>query len=74
MAHKLYKIGDGFAVNFNPKGRFHGWLFAQNADGQWISMRKLEEVDQDKPEYLKYRDPDKWRAYMREYMAKRRKK
>lgn len=26
-------------------GRWKGWLFRRHADGQWVSVRKLEEAD-----------------------------
>lgn len=27
------------------EGRWKGWLFRKHADGQWMSVRKLDEVD-----------------------------
>ncbi len=27
------------------EGRWKGWLFRKSADGQWVSVRKLDEVD-----------------------------
>lgn len=38
------------AVCFNVGGRFHGWLFRQHPDGQWISVRKLEAIEIPLPE------------------------
>ena len=38
----LFDIGGGQAVCFNPGGSFHGWLFRQHPDGQWVSVRQLE--------------------------------
>ncbi|MBN7804860.1 hypothetical protein JZX86_05715 [Agrobacterium rosae] len=26
-------------------GKWKGWLFRKHPDGQWVSVRKLEEVD-----------------------------
>ena len=26
-------------------GKWRGWLFRQHIDGQWVSVRKLDEVD-----------------------------
>ncbi len=34
--------GQPLAVCSNPGGRFHGWLFQQHPDGQWVSIRKLQ--------------------------------
>lgn len=42
---ELFNLGDGRAVQSNPGGRFHGWLFHQHPDGQWISERKLPVLD-----------------------------
>jgi hypothetical protein len=39
---EIFDLGNGFAVNFNPRGRFHGWLFRRHPDGQWVSVKKLE--------------------------------
>lgn len=46
MSAQLFKVTDELAVNFNPSGRFHGWLFRQHRDGHWISVRKLEPVEE----------------------------
>ena len=42
LQQTLFDLGNGTAVNFNPRGRFHGWLFRQHPDGQWVSVKKLE--------------------------------
>ena len=42
---QLFDLGNGEAVNFNPGGRFHGWLFRRYPDGQYVSVRKLDIVD-----------------------------
>ncbi len=42
MAQEMFDLGDGRAVNFNPDGRFHGWLFVRHPDGQYVSIRKLD--------------------------------
>lgn len=39
---QLFELGDGRVVNFNPAGRFHGWIFRRHPDGQYVSERKLE--------------------------------
>lgn len=44
MAQELFQIDDSTAINCNPQGRFHGWLFRKHPDGQWVSVRKLEPV------------------------------
>ena len=41
----LFDLGNGTAVNFSPRGRFHGWLFRRHPDGQWISVHKLEKAE-----------------------------
>lgn len=45
MAQELFQIDDQTAVQCNPSGRFHGWLFRKHPDGQWVSFRKLELVE-----------------------------
>lgn len=42
---EMFLLPDGTAVNFNPGGRFHGWLFRRYADGYWVSAKKLEPTD-----------------------------
>lgn len=42
---ELFDLGDGFAIAFNPQGRFHGWLFKKHPDGQWVSVRKLNKIE-----------------------------
>lgn len=41
---EMFDLGDGLAVNSNPGGRFHGWLFRRHPDGQYVSVRKLSAV------------------------------
>lgn len=41
----MFLISATEAVNFNPGGRFHGWLFRRHPDGQFVSVRKLQEVN-----------------------------
>lgn len=41
---ELFRIDDNMAVNSNPGGRFHGWLFRKHPDGQWVSVRKLDAI------------------------------
>ena len=41
---ELFDIGDGLAVNSNPGGKFHGWLFRKHPDGQYVSVRKLDVI------------------------------
>lgn len=43
-AQQLFDLGDGRVVNFNPAGRFHGWIFRRHPDGHFVSERKLEPV------------------------------
>lgn len=52
MAQELFDLGNGLAFACNPNGRFHGWLFKQHPDGQWVSYRKLDLVADP--------FPDKW--------------
>lgn len=49
MAQELFKISDDLAVNCNPNGRFHGWLFRRHPDGQFVSVRKLETIEPPNP-------------------------
>lgn len=37
--------GEREGVMYAPGERFHGWLMHQHPDGQWISVRKLDQVD-----------------------------
>jgi hypothetical protein len=46
---ELFDVGNGLAVSFNPRGRFHGWLFRQHPDGQYVSVRKLNKVTGTEP-------------------------
>ena len=39
-----FDLGDGRVIQFNPSGRFHGWIFCRHPDGQLVSERKLEPV------------------------------
>lgn len=39
-----FALGDGRMVQFNPAGRFHGWIFRPHPDGQWVSERKLDPI------------------------------
>lgn len=52
MAAELFDIGDGLAVNVNPGGRFHGWLFRRHPDGQYVSVRKLNTITPNDPLFL----------------------
>ena len=45
LQQTLFDLGNGTAVNFSPRGRFHGWLFRRHPDGQWISVHKLEKAE-----------------------------
>jgi hypothetical protein len=45
VKQELFDLGSGLAVNFNPHGRFHGWLFQQHPDGQYVSVRKLNKLE-----------------------------
>ena len=45
MTQELFDIGNGLAVCCNPEGKFHGWLFAIHSDGQYVSVKKLELVE-----------------------------
>ena len=61
MAQELFDLGNGLAVACNPGGRFHGWVFEKHPLGQWVSIRKLDLVNDpfkhtipavvDRPEY-----------------------
>lgn len=42
---ELFDVGGGLAVSFNPRGRFHGWLFRQHPDGQYVSVHKLNKLE-----------------------------
>lgn len=42
---QLFDLGDGRVVQFNPAGRFHGWVFRRHADGQLVSDQQLEPVE-----------------------------
>lgn len=42
---EMFDIGGGMAVNCNPTGRFHGWLFQRHPDGQYVSVRKLDSIE-----------------------------
>ncbi len=55
MAQELFDLGNNEAVNFNPGGRFHGWLFRKHPDGAWISVRKLDTVENPLAPYDKAR-------------------
>lgn len=44
-ALELFSLGNGLAVCSNPGHRFHGWLFRQHPDGQWVSVVRLSLVD-----------------------------
>ena len=45
MSQQLFRIDREHAVNCNPGGRLHGWLFKLHADGEtWVSVRKLDDV------------------------------
>lgn len=44
MSRELFDIGNGLAVNCDPSGRFHGWLFRKHPDGQYVSARKLQTI------------------------------
>lgn len=44
-SQELFKLNEQQAVQCNPGGRFHGWLFRRHPDGQWISERKLEQTE-----------------------------
>lgn len=41
----FFALPDGKFVCFNPGGRWHGWLFYRHPDGQFVSERKLQEVE-----------------------------
>jgi len=45
MAQELFDIGNDLAVNCNPGGRFHGWLFRKHPGGQYVSVRKLNALE-----------------------------
>mgnify|MGYP001566898881 CR=1 FL=1 len=45
MAQEMFDLGDGLAVSSNPGGKFHGWLFRQHPDGQYVSVRKLDLIE-----------------------------
>ena len=45
IQQQLFYLGDNLAVQFNPKGRFHGWLFRRHPDGQWVNLRKATDAD-----------------------------
>ncbi len=47
MTQELFDIGEDMAVNCNPGGRFHGWLFKKHPDGLYVSIRKLEVIESD---------------------------
>lgn len=42
---QLFDLGDGRVVQFNPAGRFHGWVFRRHPDGQLVSDQQLEPVE-----------------------------
>ena len=46
LQQRMFYLGDNLAVNFNPRGRLHGWLFRRHPDGQWVSIRKLGAADE----------------------------
>jgi hypothetical protein len=49
MKQELFDLGNGYAVNFNPGGRFHGWLFQRHpVDGNhWVSIKMLENITEE---------------------------
>jgi hypothetical protein len=42
---ELFDVGGGLAVAFNPHGQFHGWLFRQHPDGQYVPVHKLNKLE-----------------------------
>ena len=42
---QLFDLGNGLAVNCNPAGRFHGWLFQKHPDGHYVSVRQLKVIE-----------------------------
>lgn len=42
---QLFDLGNGRVVQFNPAGRFHGWVFRRHPDGQLVSEHQLEPVE-----------------------------
>ncbi len=39
---QLFELPDGNAIAFG--GRWHGWMFTKHPDGQWVSIRKCEQI------------------------------
>lgn len=42
---QLFLINADEAVCCNPGSRFHGWLFRRHADGQFVSVRQLQQAN-----------------------------
>jgi hypothetical protein len=42
---QMFELGNGLAVQFNPRGKLHGWLFRRHPDGQLVAIRKLGKVE-----------------------------
>jgi hypothetical protein len=56
MTERILLLGEG-NMGVKVGGRFDGWLMTKHPDGQWVSVRKLEESDP-------FKD-DKWAALLR---------
>ena len=41
----LLQVNPDCAARLDPKARDHGWLYTKNADGNWVTLRKLEESE-----------------------------
>ena len=39
---QLFELPDGNAIAFG--GRWHGWMFTKHPDGQWVSIRKCDQI------------------------------
>lgn len=34
-----------YAIMFDPESRYHGWLFVKNPEDKWVSVHKLQIID-----------------------------
>ena len=41
----LLQINPDCAARLDPTAKDHGWLYIKGADGQWVTYRKLDNLD-----------------------------
>lgn len=42
---EFFEVASGVALCCNPGGKWHGWLFRRGNNNNWVSVRKLEQLE-----------------------------